>query len=130
MTLSTGSCAALCNSGSGRCSAIWSSLREVTQAVMLEIWATAGRHDPARGGVAAWVATIAHRALPTGSVMRGGRPRCAGLRPDALVYGVSGARDERPDRGQLLHCLDQLTSPQRDAILLALYGGNTYFPGR
>src|SRR5699024_4520027 len=34
---------------------------ELTQDVMVEIWRTAGRFDPARGSVLAWVATMGHR---------------------------------------------------------------------
>src|SRR5487761_607192 len=34
---------------------------EVTQEVLLEVWRTASRFDPAVGGAATWVMTIAHR---------------------------------------------------------------------
>ena len=34
---------------------------EVAQEVLLEVWRTASRFDPARGSAAAWVMTIAHR---------------------------------------------------------------------
>src|SRR6202453_1859377 len=34
---------------------------EVAQEVLLEIWRTASRFDPAMGGAATWVLTIAHR---------------------------------------------------------------------
>src|SRR5262252_4454552 len=34
---------------------------EVAQEVLLEVWRTASRFDPSRGGAAAWVLTIAHR---------------------------------------------------------------------
>jgi RNA polymerase sigma-70 factor (ECF subfamily) len=34
---------------------------EVAQEVLLEIWRTASRFDPARGSAAAWALTIAHR---------------------------------------------------------------------
>src|SRR6266849_11137942 len=34
---------------------------EVAQEVLLEIWRTASRYDPARGTAAAWALTIAHR---------------------------------------------------------------------
>src|SRR5271166_5274755 len=34
---------------------------EVTQEVLLEVWRTAARFDPALGGAATWVMTIAHR---------------------------------------------------------------------
>ena len=34
---------------------------EVVQEVLLEVWRTASRFDPGRGGAATWVLTIAHR---------------------------------------------------------------------
>ena len=34
---------------------------EVAQEVLLEVWRTAARFDPAVGGAATWVMTIAHR---------------------------------------------------------------------
>src|SRR5690348_18370348 len=34
---------------------------EVSQEVLLEVWRTASRFDPAKGSAAAWVVTIAHR---------------------------------------------------------------------
>ena len=34
---------------------------EVSQEVLLEVWRTAARFDPAKGTAAAWVLTIAHR---------------------------------------------------------------------
>src|SRR5215469_2582482 len=38
-----------------------SQSEEVTQEVLLEVWRTASRFDPARGSASAWVLTIAHR---------------------------------------------------------------------
>src|ERR1700761_9514980 len=38
-----------------------SQSEEVTQEVLLEVWRTAARFDPAMGGAATWVMTIAHR---------------------------------------------------------------------
>src|ERR1700755_834607 len=38
-----------------------SQSEEVTQEVLLEVWRTATRFDPAVGGAATWVMTIAHR---------------------------------------------------------------------
>jgi len=34
---------------------------EVAQEVLLEVWRTASRFDPAKGSPAAWALTIAHR---------------------------------------------------------------------
>lgn len=34
---------------------------EVTQEVMIEVWRSATRYDPGRGGAMAWIMTIAHR---------------------------------------------------------------------
>src|SRR5689334_21939407 len=34
---------------------------EVAQEVLVEVWRTAARYDPARGSASSWVLTIAHR---------------------------------------------------------------------
>ena len=101
---------------------------EVAQEVLLEIWRTASRFDPARGSAAAWALTIAHRR----AVDRV-RSECAGSRreqkagtemvPDDDVAEVVAAT---LDHQRVRRCLGGLTELQRESIKLAYYGGYTY----
>jgi RNA polymerase sigma-70 factor, ECF subfamily len=101
---------------------------EVTQEVLLEIWRTASRFDPARGSATTWVMTIAHRraidrvrsAMATASRDQ----RAAELLPAGDE--VSEAVQASIDRERVRHCLDGLTELQRESITLAYYGGYSY----
>ncbi len=100
---------------------------EVAQEVLLEVWRTASRFDPARGSAAAWALTIAHRR----AVDRV-RSACAGSRreqkaatemvPDDVAEVVVATLDHQRVR----RCLDGLTELQRESIRLAYYRGYTY----
>src|SRR4029077_7184053 len=62
-----------------------SQSEEVAQEVLLEVWRTAARFDPAMGGAAAWVTTIAHRRalarIPPPTAGPDREPRTAALSP-------------------------------------------------
>ena len=101
---------------------------EVAQEVLLEIWRTASRFDPARGSAAAWAMTIAHRR----AVDRV-RSESAGSRREQKVAldrddenDVAEAVAATLDRQRVRRCLDGLTELQRESIQLAYYGGYTY----
>ncbi|MEU1751724.1 ECF RNA polymerase sigma factor SigK [Micromonospora matsumotoense] len=103
---------------------------EVAQEVLVEVWRTATRFDPARGSATAWVFTIAHRR----AVDRV-RSEQAGVERARRVAAGSGATpyDEvaeeaaaRLERQQVRRCLAALTEVQREAITLAYYGGHSY----
>jgi RNA polymerase sigma-70 factor, ECF subfamily len=101
---------------------------EVAQEVLLEIWRTASRFDPARGSAAAWAMTIAHRR----AVDRV-RSEHAGARREQKVAldrqdepDVAEAVAATLDRQRVRRCLDGLTELQRESIQLAYYGGYTY----
>jgi RNA polymerase sigma-70 factor, ECF subfamily len=103
---------------------------EVAQEVLIEVWRTASRFDPARGSATSWVFTIAHRravdrvrseqAANDRTVKVGiatvGRPYVE------VVDEVSG----RLERQQVRRCLDDLTQLQREAVTLAYYQGHSY----
>lgn len=103
---------------------------EVTQEVMLEVWRSASRFDPARGRAATWVLTIAHRRAvdrvraDTAASLR--EQRNALAEPTAAVDEVAEAVEASLDRQRVQHCLDGLTEAQRQSITLAYYGGHTY----
>lgn len=103
---------------------------EVTQEVLVELWRTAPRYDPDRGGALTWALTIAHRRAVD-------RVRSVVARTErevrASVVGVERSFDEvsetvatRLEREQVRRCLSALTELQRESVLLAYYGGRTY----
>ncbi len=101
---------------------------EVAQEVLLEVWRTASRFDPARGSAAAWALTIAHRRAVdrVRSETAGSRrePKAApGIVPDDDVAEVVAAT---LDHQRVRRCLDSLTELQRESIKLAYYSGYTY----
>jgi RNA polymerase sigma-70 factor, ECF subfamily len=105
-----------------------SQSEEVTQEVLLEVWRTASRFDPARGSAAAWVLTIAHRR----AVDRVRSEEAAAAR-DQRTAQVQTAVDEvaesveaSMDAERVRRCLDGLTELQRESITLAYYGGHSY----
>jgi RNA polymerase sigma-70 factor (ECF subfamily) len=101
---------------------------EVTQEVMLELWSTAVRYDPARGSAAAWAMTIAHRRAVDrvrSAAAASARDRLDAI-PAALWDRLGDAAADAADRERLLRCLGQLSGHQRQAITLAFYGGHTH----
>jgi RNA polymerase sigma-70 factor, ECF subfamily len=105
-----------------------SQSEEVAQEVLLEVWRTAARFDPAMGGAATWVMTIAHRRAidrirsSTAAAVR--EHKTADIRPphDEVAEAVEASLD----RERVRRCLDSLTDIQRESITLAYYGGNSY----
>ncbi|MEV4008791.1 ECF RNA polymerase sigma factor SigK [Actinomadura sp. NPDC049753] len=103
---------------------------EVTQEVMIEVWRSAARYDPARGGAMAWILTIAHRR----AVDRVRREQAAGEREARTVHpGAGGAHDPvgerveaRLEHERVRRCLGALTHLQRESVTLAYYGGHSY----
>ncbi|HYN16780.1 MAG TPA: ECF RNA polymerase sigma factor SigK [Actinomycetes bacterium] len=107
-----------------------SQAEEVTQEVFVELWRTASRFDPARGTARSWIMTCAHRR----AVDRVRSSQSAARRDDLV-----GRRDQgRPydevveqveanlEREHVRRGLDALTELQREAVVLAYYGGYTY----
>ncbi|MFI5959971.1 ECF RNA polymerase sigma factor SigK [Cryptosporangium sp. NPDC051539] len=106
-----------------------SQAEEVTQEVLVDVWRTAARFDPARGSASAWVLTLAHRRAvdrvrsaqaATVRDQRASVPEATAY--DAVVDEVAG----RLEHQQVRRCLRGLTDVQREAITLAYYGGQTY----
>ena len=102
---------------------------EVTQEVYVEVWRQAARYAPEKGGVLAWMATMAHRRAidrvrsVTSEAARDQRYALREATPaqDNVWSGVEQRLDvERVRRG-----LSTLTTIQREALLLAYFGGYT-----
>ena len=105
-----------------------SQSEEVAQEVLLEVWRTAARFDPAVGGAATWVMTIAHRRA-----IDRVRSAAAAAEREQKTAEVLVPRDEVAeaveaslDRERVRRCLDGLTKVQRESITLAYYGGYSY----
>ncbi|MFG3054778.1 sigma-70 family RNA polymerase sigma factor [Kitasatospora sp. NPDC048239] len=103
---------------------------EVAQEVMLEVWRTAARYEPARGEVLAWVLTMAHRRAvdrvraAQAAVDRDQRAAAKAHTPvfDEVAEQVEG----RLEREQVRRCLRMLTELQRESVTLAYYRGFSY----
>jgi RNA polymerase sigma-70 factor (ECF subfamily) len=101
---------------------------EVTQEVLLEVWRTATRFDPAVGGAATWVLTIAHRRAvdrvrsATAAADREHKTADIQTPHDEVAEAVEASLD----RERVRRCLDGLTDVQRESITLAYYGGYSY----
>jgi RNA polymerase sigma-70 factor (ECF subfamily) len=105
-----------------------SQSEEVAQEVLLEVWRSAARFDPAVGGAATWVMTIAHRRAidrVRSTMAAAGREQRTAEVPiphDEVAEAVEASLD----RERVRRCLDSLTDVQRESITLAYYGGYTY----
>jgi RNA polymerase sigma-70 factor (ECF subfamily) len=105
-----------------------SQAEEVTQEVLLEVWRTASRFDPARGSAATWVLTIAHRRAidrvraEEAATAREQRTAQVPVAIDEVAETVEASIDAE----RLRRCLAGLTELQRESITLAYYGGYSY----
>jgi RNA polymerase sigma-70 factor (ECF subfamily) len=101
---------------------------EVAQEVLLEIWRTASRFDPARGSGAAWALTIAHRR----AVDRVRTATASSRREQATASGLIAEEDVAEvvtaslEQQRVRRCMDSLTELQRESIKLAYYSGYSY----
>lgn len=103
---------------------------EITQEVFVELWRTASRFQPDRGGVVSWATTIAHhRAVDRVRSAQSSTDREARVaahqhdRPfDVVADAVTGSFE----RQQVRRCLGGLTELQRESVMLAYYQGYTY----
>jgi RNA polymerase sigma-70 factor, ECF subfamily len=101
---------------------------EVTQEAYLEVWRTAARFDPGRGSAVAWVSTIAHhRAVDRVRAERAAAERERRVLPDPVAYDdVVESAHANLEYERVRRCLATLTDLQREAVVLAYYGGYTY----
>ncbi len=103
---------------------------EVTQEVMVEVWRTATRFEPAKGSARTWAATLAHRRAVdrVRSVQAQRRRDQAALDADVpRPYDeVAEEAEGNLEAARVRHCLGGLTDTQRTAVELAYYGGLSY----
>jgi RNA polymerase sigma-70 factor (ECF subfamily) len=103
---------------------------EVTQEVFVELWRTAARFDPDRGAARSWIMTCAHRRAVdrVRSAERSARrDDLAGRRDRGRPYDEVVEQVEASlERERVRRSLDALTELQREAVVLAYYGGYTH----
>ena len=104
---------------------------EVTQEVMIELWQTAARFDPARGSARTWVVTLARRRAV--DRVRSEQARRLRDQRDSDQSGAVSDYDvvvehveQRLEAAGVRRCLGSLTDTQREAVLRAYYGDRTY----
>jgi RNA polymerase sigma-70 factor (ECF subfamily) len=103
---------------------------EVAQEALLEVWRTAGRFDPQRGSASAWVMTIAHRRavdrVRSERAAAAREVRVASAAPPPPDDEVAEAVESSLEAERVRRCLDGLSAPQRESIVLAYYSGFSY----
>ena len=103
---------------------------EMAQEVLIEVWRSANRFDPARGSGLSWVLTIAHRRtvdrVRSEQASADRTRRVASVSAQVPYDEVADRVQTRLERQQVRRCLDGLTDLQREAITMAYYGGHTY----
>jgi RNA polymerase sigma-70 factor, ECF subfamily len=100
---------------------------EVAQEAFLEIWQLASRYDAGKGTAMTWVVMIARRRAI--DRVRSAAAATTRDRRNAAVPSpsqVSDAGEDAAERERLRRCLGSLSGPQREAIILAFYGGYTH----
>lgn len=103
---------------------------EVAQEVLLEVWRKASSYDPELAGARGWITMIARRravdrlrrAVTTALTQQRVEGRAAAADRDYVLEQVEHNHDVQAVRA----ALDGLTVIQREAIVLAYYGGHTY----
>jgi RNA polymerase sigma-70 factor (ECF subfamily) len=103
---------------------------EVTQEIFLEIWQSATRFDPNKGGAATWILTMAHRrAVDRIRSSQSSRDRDTriGIRDYNPDYDTTAETIEvRIEHERVEKAMSRLTELQRQAVTLAYYGGYSH----
>ena len=101
---------------------------EVMQEVLLEIWRSAARFDPAMGSASAWIMTLAHRRAVdrVRSEQRAFERELRAATASVAYDEVSDAVEATLEHERVRRCLASLTELQRESVTLAYYGGYSY----
>ena len=103
---------------------------EVAQEVFLEIWQSASRYEPNKGGATTWILTMAHRrAVDRVRSSQSGRDR--DIRIGTRDYSdhvddVADSVEIRIEHERVERAMAQLTELQRQAVTLAYYKGYSH----
>lgn len=103
---------------------------EVAQEVLVEVWRTATRFDPGRGGATTWILTMAHRRAVDrvrAAQAASDREQRVASRDQSPPYDdVVEQVEQRWEVQQVRRCLDTLTDLQRESVTLAYYNGYSH----
>ena len=103
---------------------------EVTQEIFLEIWQTATRYEPGKGGAMSWMLTMTHRrAVDRVRASQASRDRDVriGIRDHAPAFdSVTENVEIRIESERVKEAMQRLTELQRQAVSLAYFGGYTH----
>jgi RNA polymerase sigma-70 factor (ECF subfamily) len=103
---------------------------EVTQEVFLEVWQSAGRFEPNKGGATTWILTMAkRRAIDRIRSAQASRDRDTrvGIRDyEAGFDSVAESVEISIERERVGDAMSSLTDVQRQAIALAYDGGYSH----
>ncbi|MGF6821858.1 RNA polymerase sigma-70 factor (ECF subfamily) [Microbacterium sp. ZKA21] len=104
-----------------------SQSEEVLQEVFLEVWQSAARFAPNKGQGRTWILTIAHRRAVDrvrASQASADRDVKAGIRDLGIAHDSVAEQVELSMAGeQVVAALGMLPEAQREALVLAYYGG-------
>jgi RNA polymerase sigma-70 factor (ECF subfamily) len=103
---------------------------EVAQEVWVEVWRTAARFDADRGSARTWTLTLAHRrAIDRVRAVQAQRDRDQRVLDQSAEREFDVVADEVEsalEQVRVRDCLGTLTPTQKQAVVLAYYGGRTY----
>ena len=101
---------------------------EVAQDTFLALWRRPRAYDPARGSLQAFLLGVArHKGIDLVRRQEALQRAKDSLTREAETASILGSPDERiAERQEVRDALLQLSSAQREAIVLAYFGGRTY----
>ncbi|MFF3290053.1 sigma-70 family RNA polymerase sigma factor [Streptomyces sp. NPDC003023] len=103
---------------------------EVAQEVLIDVWRSAARYQPARGSAMTWILTLAHRRavdrVRSAQAATDREQRAALLERTPAYDEVTEQVEARLEREQVRRCLRTLTELQRQSVTLAYYRGLAY----
>jgi len=103
---------------------------EVAQEVWVEVWRTAARFDAVRGSARTWTLTLAHRrAIDRVRAVQAQRDRDQRVLDESTEREFDVVADEVEsalEQVRVRDCLGSLSPTQKQAVVLAYYGGRTY----
>jgi RNA polymerase sigma-70 factor, ECF subfamily len=101
---------------------------EVMQEVLLEVWRTAARFDPAAGSATAWIMMLAHRRAVdrVRSEQKASERELRAATASIAFDEVTEAVEARLEHERVRRCVASLTDLQRESVTLAYYHGYSY----